>query len=84
MELEKQKAEYSESLSVNRAEGLLMFAIGKLKSVALAERNSPRSGRIVFSWHQRIPCARGISFDKTLCRMGVASIRFADRTDIAS
>ena len=77
LELEKQKAEYSESLSVNRAEGLLMFAIGKLKSVALAGEKFAREWENTLFLASENPLVReGLVSIKPFAESGVASIRF--------
>ena len=76
LELEKQKAEYSESLSVNRAEGLLMFAIGKLKSVALAgEKFATEWENTLFLASENLLVREELVSIKPFAESGVASIR---------
>ena len=76
LELEKQKAEYSESLSVNRAEGLLMFAIGKLKSVALAgEKFATEWENSLFLASENPLVREELVSIKPFAESGVASIR---------
>ena len=76
LELEKQKAEYSESLSVNRSEGLLMFAIGKLKSVALTGEKFTKEWETSFFLASENPLVReGLASIKPYAESGVTSIR---------
>ena len=76
LELERQKAEHSESLSVNRAEGLLMFAIGKLKSVALTGEKFDKEWETSFFLASENPLVReGLASIKPFAESGVTSIR---------
>ena len=76
LELEKHRAAYSESSFVNRADGLLMFAIGKLKSVALTGEKFTKEWETSFFLASENPLVReGLASIKPYAESGVTSIR---------
>ncbi|MEK9931154.1 MAG: mitofilin family membrane protein [Rhodospirillaceae bacterium] len=76
LELEKHKAAYSESSFVNRADGLLMFAIGNLKSVALTGDKFTKEWETTHFLASENPLVQeGLVSIKSLAESGVASMR---------
>jgi hypothetical protein len=76
LELEKHRAAYSESSFVNRADGLLMFAIGNLKSVALTGDKFTKEWETTNFLASENPLVQeGLVSIKSLAESGVDSMR---------
>ena len=76
LELEKHRAAYSESSFVNRADGLLMFGIGNLKSVALTGEKFTKEWETTFFLASENPLVQErLASIKPFAESGVASMR---------